>query len=258
MGNSARHVLIHRRNLPQASIPWICPWNLQKHSGLRESYNSRSKSSIGGVVWNMHQSTSKKCHWVPDAVDVLNVVMVKDIVRHRLGKIDAFLKEAHENAVLILGISDHANKHDPMSDESLKYNAAVLQASHHQLTAISHHYDSFSDYIISMYVICFLTVLLICVSLILPAQRFPPICELGIAGALYELREGIQYLEPRFCVSTKVCQSQLFAIVESSFWKLHFIIVLFYTSFSAQFESNFKVELLQYQARFVFRNHIFG
>ncbi len=153
MGNSIRHALINRRDLPQASIPWICPWLLQQKSGLREPFNQRSKSCVGGVVWNMHQSASLNCFWMPDAVDVLNVILVKDTVRRRLDILHCFSKDAYENYISAFDAPVHASKHTSIIDESMKYSSVISQASRSHLAAISHHYDEFSGQIISMYVL---------------------------------------------------------------------------------------------------------
>jgi hypothetical protein len=153
MGNSIRHVAINRRDLPQASIPWICPWLLQQNSGLREPFNQHSKSCIGGVVWNVHQSASLKCFWMPDAVDVLNVVLVKDTVRRRLDILLLFLKDAYENSISAFGAPNHASKRTSITDESMKHSSVISQASLSHLAAVSHHYDQFSCQIVSMYVL---------------------------------------------------------------------------------------------------------
>ncbi len=90
---------------------------------------------------------------MPDAVDVLNVVLVKDTVRRRLDILHCFSKDAYENYISAFDAPVHASKHTLIIDESMKYSSVISQASRSHLAAISHHYDEFSGQIISMYVL---------------------------------------------------------------------------------------------------------
>jgi hypothetical protein len=129
---------------------------MQKKSGLRELYDNRlHQSCLGGVVWNAHQSAASKCYWIPDNVDVLNVIIVKDIVEQRLGNILSLLREAYTNAVSAVFISNSSfdKHHQSTLCARTMYSAAISQVFRCQFAAIFHHYDAFSGCISSMYVI---------------------------------------------------------------------------------------------------------
>jgi hypothetical protein len=154
MGDSARQVLLHRQELSQSSIPWICPVQLQQTSGLREAYGiGENKYGLGGVVWVMYQSASSKWCWLPDAVDILNIVMVEDSFQDRLKNICAFLRESFKNTVSVLNTSNDflENEQTSVSSES-SYSVDMSQATRCQFAAICHHYDLFSGSITSLFV----------------------------------------------------------------------------------------------------------
>ena len=106
-------------------------------------------------MWNAHQNAASKCYWIPDNVDVLNVIIVKDIVEQRLGNILSLLKEAYTNAVSAVFISNSLFEKHHQSTQCARtmYSAAISQVLRCQFAAIFQHYDAFSGCISSLYVI---------------------------------------------------------------------------------------------------------
>ncbi len=211
-GDSSRHVLLRRRELPQASIPWICPVQLQKQSGLRGVHDDcMHQSFLGGVVWNVHQSAISKCYWLPDTVDVLNVIVPKDTVQQRLDNILSLFQEAHAHSVSVLITSRTSfDRHR----SSAMFSAAISQAFRCQLAAILHHYDEFSGSIRSLYVnvkqqqklvICCCCILFeyfhsdyLSALLIIFLQIFPSKCRHKTSITFHEFCQSFRYFGPKF------------------------------------------------------------
>jgi hypothetical protein len=156
MGDSPRQVLLHRQEQPQASIPWICPVQLQQSSGVREAFGSNKNRVFGGVVWAQYQSTSSKGCWLPDAVDILNIVVVKSFFKERLSSICALLRESFKCNVSVLNMSNDFFEKESASvmtsENPNSYPVAVSAATRCQFAAICQHYDLFSGCIISLLV----------------------------------------------------------------------------------------------------------
>jgi hypothetical protein len=185
---------------------------LQKQSGLREMHGDRMHQRfLGGVVWNVHQSAISKCYWLPDTVDVLNVIVTKDTVQQRLDNILSLLQEAHAHSVSVLTTA-HTTFDEHRS--SAMYSAAISQAFRCQLAAILHHYDEVSGSIRSLYVnvkqqqqlvICCCRILfeyfhsdyLSSLSVIF-LQIFPSKCRHKTSLTFHELCQSFQYFGPKF------------------------------------------------------------
>jgi hypothetical protein len=103
----------------------------------------------------MHKIASSKYCWLPDSVDVLNVVVVKDFVQPRLDSILSLLKEAHAHIFSDFTISNvSCNKQNPSAQSKrTAYSAAIAHTFRCQLASILQHYDEFSGCISSLYVI---------------------------------------------------------------------------------------------------------
>jgi hypothetical protein len=202
---------------------------LQKQSGLRGVH----QSYLGGVVWNVHQSAISKYYWLPDTVDVLNVIVPKITVQQRLDNILSLLQEAHAHSVSVLITSRTSfEKHR----SSAMFSAAISQAFRCQFAAILHHYDEFSDSIRSLYVnvqqqqkliICFCGILLeyfhsnysSTLSIIF-LQIFPSKCRHKNSITFHEFYKSLRYFGPKFRKNPKVLISAFF---DASIYMRYFV-----------------------------------
>jgi hypothetical protein len=120
-------------------------------SGLRGRDHELNSRRLGGVVWTLHQNASSHSIWLPDTVDVLNIIIVKKAVQERSDHIGALLRQSYRIAVSIAA-SDCIVEDDHIIGNHQSFVVSLAQASRCHFSAIYRHYDAFSNSIVSLLV----------------------------------------------------------------------------------------------------------